>query len=72
MLSPMDKMTSNAGLAAARTVARTGEHQTWRAVETKLQQMGHHDAEHWFATISARGEIDALCRLYFKKRRTDA
>lgn len=55
------------GLLLARSIARNGEHRNWRGVETKLQQLGHPDAEIWFATLAVRGEIDALCATHFKR-----
>jgi hypothetical protein len=54
------------GLLLARTIARSGEHRNWRGVETRLQQLGHLDAEIWFSALIVRGEIDALCSTHFK------
>lgn len=55
------------GLLLAESIARTGEHRNWRGVETRLQQLGHHDAELWFVTLAVRGEIDSLCSTHFKR-----
>ncbi len=60
------RMNIDEGLVIARAVAATGEHRNWRGVETKLQQLGHHEAELWFASLATRGEIDGLCVKYFK------
>jgi hypothetical protein len=64
--SVMDQLNLDDGLEAARLVARSGEYRSWRAVETKLHQMGHHDAGLWFAPSCVRGEIDHICAMHFK------
>ncbi len=66
MRSVMNQIQDD-GLTVARRLARSGDYRNWRGVETRLQQLGHTGAEAWFSKLIVRGEIDAICSLYFRE-----
>lgn len=49
------------GLEVARAEAASGQHGNWRAVETRLLQLGFDDAPLWFEDLDVRCGIDMLC-----------
>lgn len=57
----------DAGLVMARKLARSGEYSNWHGVETRLQELGILDSELLFSRLIVRGEIDAICQLYFRR-----
>jgi hypothetical protein len=49
------------GLGIARGLADSGAHGSWRSVETRMHQLGHYEADLWFADLLFRNEIEAIC-----------
>lgn len=49
------------GLDVARALAESGQHGNWQSVETRMHQLGHFEADLWFADLFFRNEIQAIC-----------
>ena len=57
----MDPTDRDGGLEVARSLARSGAYGNWKAVETRMHQMGFYHADLWFGGVNWRSEIDAIC-----------
>ncbi len=59
--SDMNNPRYKSTMEMARSVASSGLHANWRAVETELHQLAFHEADRLFADHTFRDGIDALC-----------
>jgi hypothetical protein len=56
----MDEKRRRRLIALAQTLASSGGYANWRAVQTRLRQLGHHEVDALFDAAFC-AEIDAIC-----------
>lgn len=66
----MDRDRRSCLARIAGTLARSGEYGNWRAVQVRLLQLGHEDAEDFFLDQILRTDIDAICAHAIRKQPT--